>query len=285
VPTLSLEAIQQRIAQQDSELQTLRRELATRRSRLQSLAERKQELKAKLRQIEAEMAAVAAGAQRPVAALLKPASQRPTSKPTAAPKPGQPTLAHLIVAVLRDAGRPLTVKELAKEVKRRGFQSSSANFRKLVGKNVYELVRKNILRRPRDQRGFLVVPGRDGKAAAKGPGAPNAKRGVMQAKAKPTPAAGPAKPVAKTTAAVNGAFRSASGPQAGQHVTLRVLLTQILQQQTKPLTGSALAEAALKAGYQTSSKRFVDSVWTALGNMKNVENVKGQGYRLKKARA
>ena len=31
-----------------------------------------------------------------------------------------------------------------------------------------------------------------------------------------------------------------------------------------------------------SSKDFTDVVWTALGQMKNVENVKGQGWRLKK---
>src|SRR5262245_30917732 len=115
MPTLSLEAIQQRIAQQDAELQTLRRELEARRSRLQSLAERKQELQGKLRHIEAEMAAVAAGGRRPVAASPKLASQKPASKPAAVPKRSQPTLAHLIVAALQDAGHPMTVKELARE--------------------------------------------------------------------------------------------------------------------------------------------------------------------------
>jgi hypothetical protein len=68
-------------------------------------------------------------------------------------------------------------------------------------------------------------------------------------------------------------------------VPLRELLTQILQKHSKPLSGSALAEAALNAGYLTSSKHFVDSVWTALGGMKNVENIKGQGYRLKRSKA
>jgi hypothetical protein len=46
-----------------------------------------------------------------------------------------------------------------------------------------------------------------------------------------------------------------------------------------------LAEEALKAGYKTTSKRFVDTIWTMLGTMNNVENVKGQGYRLKRGKA
>jgi hypothetical protein len=66
---------------------------------------------------------------------------------------------------------------------------------------------------------------------------------------------------------------------------LKPLLAQILQKSTKPMTGSELAQAALQAGYRTTSKRFVDSVWTALTNMKNVENVKGQGYRLKRGKS
>jgi hypothetical protein len=66
---------------------------------------------------------------------------------------------------------------------------------------------------------------------------------------------------------------------------LKPLLAQILQKSTEPMTGSELAQAALEAGYRTTSKRLVDSVWTALTNMKNVENVKGQGYRLKRGKS
>jgi hypothetical protein len=51
------------------------------------------------------------------------------------------------------------------------------------------------------------------------------------------------------------------------------------------MTGGELAQAALKAGYRTSSKHFAQSVWTALGLMKNVENLKGQGYRLKRGKS
>ena len=48
--------------------------------------------------------------------------------------------------------------------------------------------------------------------------------------------------------------------------------------------GRAFTEEALKAGCHTTSKRFIDSVWTMLSTMDNVENVKGQGYRLKRSK-
>jgi hypothetical protein len=63
------------------------------------------------------------------------------------------------------------------------------------------------------------------------------------------------------------------------------VLTQILKKMGTPLTGSELAEEALKAGYRTTSKRFVDNIWTMLSHMDNVENVKGQGYRLKRGKS
>src|SRR5258708_6151438 len=142
MPTLSLDAIQQRIAQQDSELQALRKELDARRSRLQALSKRKQELQDQLQRIESEMAAVAAGTKRSAAASPKPAKKEPAAKPAAAPKSNQPTLAALIVAILQDASGALTVQQITEEVKRRGFPSKSQALHKLVGKNVYALATK-----------------------------------------------------------------------------------------------------------------------------------------------
>jgi hypothetical protein len=81
--------------------------------------------------------------------------------------------------------------------------------------------------------------------------------------------------------AANG--KTAVGAKAPQK-PLREVLTQILKKMGTPLTGSELAEEALKAGYRTTSKRFVDNIWTMLSHMDNVENVKGQGYRLKRGK-
>jgi hypothetical protein len=99
---------------------------------------------------------------------------------------------------------------------------------------------------------------------------------------KPSPAKsrvqkGSKKPPAK-------AAKPAAGPKA-QQKPLREILTEVLKKKGTPLPGSQLAKEALKAGYKTTSKRFADSVWTMLGTMDNVENVKGQGYRLKRGKA
>jgi hypothetical protein len=50
------------------------------------------------------------------------------------------------------------------------------------------------------------------------------------------------------------------------------------------MTGSELAAHALKSGYRSKSKNFADVVWVAMGNMKNVEHVPDQGYRLKRSK-
>ncbi len=49
---------------------------------------------------------------------------------------------------------------------------------------------------------------------------------------------------------------------------------------TAPVLGCR--EANLAQGYQSQSKDFTTVVWAMLGKMDNVENVPGQGYRLKK---
>ena len=43
-----------------------------------------------------------------------------------------------------------------------------------------------------------------------------------------------------------------------------------------------LVEQVLATGYQTSSKNFAKVVWLAVRELEGVENVKGQGWRLKK---
>jgi hypothetical protein len=122
MPTFSLDAIQQRIAKQNSELRALRQELETRQNRLRSLAHRKEELQAKLRQIEAEMVAVAGGTKVSKAAAPKTALKKPISASSSTPKSEPPSLHSLLVAALQSAGGPLTAKQLVGEVRPTRFQ-------------------------------------------------------------------------------------------------------------------------------------------------------------------
>jgi hypothetical protein len=257
--TLTLDDIQQRIARRDSELQALRRELEDRQSQLTSLTRRREELQDQLQQIEAEMAAIAAG-KRPKAVPPKASMQEPPPGPTAGHMPGQPSLADLIVAMIREAGRPLTVKQMTDEARRRGFQSSSANFAKVVESRTHALKNRGVLRRSAAQPGYVLVDSSDGRAQRRKPGRP--------------PGSGAAK--ATATPAADG--------QRTKRIPLRVVLMQILEKSSRPLTGSELAAAALRAGWRTKSERPTDVVWAMLNQMDNIENVKGEGYRLRKGR-
>jgi hypothetical protein len=271
MPTLSLDAIEQRIAQRDAELQGLRRDLEARRSRLQALTQRKEELQAKLQQIEAEMAAVTTGAKRPLAAAPKAAPKKPTPQPSTAGMANQQSLASEIVAVIRSAGRPLTARQLAQEVKRRGFKTTSADFTKVVETRLWDLKKRGLVQRAADESGYTLAPSANGPAP---------KAGVAKTVSPKTPAK-----TAKHKAHAAPTVPPATGGKAASRLPLHVLLAQILQKQSRPMTGGELAQEALKAGYLTSSKNFAQSVWTALGLMKNVENLKGQGYRLKRGKS
>ena len=210
------------------------------------------------------MAAVTAGAKRPHAGSPKSASKKPTSKPTVAGNSSRTSLPSLLVSVMRSAGRPLTAKHLVQEVQRRGFKSSSPHFTKMVEARLWDLKKRGLVHRAADQPGYILAPSSNGAVPKPGPAKSPAQKGSKK------PAAKAAKPSA-------GA-KSLQKP-------LREVLTEVLKKKGTPLTGSQLAEEALKAGYKTTSKRFVDSIWTMLGTMDNVENVKGQGYRLKRAKA
>src|SRR5690349_3512311 len=119
MPSRSLEQLQQHVTRQESELQRLRQALAERQEQLDSLRRRKQELQEQLLQVEDQIAKVAGTAAVP--------SSRPEA-PTAGPTPKQPSLREVIVTALRESGRPLTPKQLAEEVLRRGFVTTSRDF-------------------------------------------------------------------------------------------------------------------------------------------------------------
>jgi hypothetical protein len=173
----------------------------------------------------------------------------------------------LIVTMIREAGQPLTVKQLTDEAKRRGFQSRSGNFARLMETRLQELKKKGIVRRAANQPGYTLAQATKEKTPKSGP-TKSAGQGA-------TPKI-PAKPVASA--------KPAASSKATKQPLLREVLTQILKKSGRSMTGGELAEAALKGGYRTTSPRLVDSVWVALNKMDNVEHVKGQGYRLKKGK-
>jgi hypothetical protein len=263
MPTLSLDAIQEHIAQKDSELRTLRREFEARQNRLQALSKRKLELHDQLGRIESKIAAATVGAKRPTTGL-RPVTKTAAKKPTSEALPL--TLAGLIVEILQDARRALTVQQMTDAVRKRRFPTKSKVLHKLVGKNAYMMATKGTLDRTKTYPAAFRVSKETGKSVL----------------ASATKRAGTARPTTKHKPPIRVAAKSASGPNA--QTPLKQLLERFLQKSAKPRTGGELAKEALQAGYRTTSKHFVDSVWTALANMKNVENIKGEGYRLKKSK-
>jgi hypothetical protein len=264
MPSLSLEDIHRRIAQRDSELQALRQQLATRQSQLTSLTQRRQELQRQLQQVEAEMAAIAAG--KPSTGT-RPQVMTQAPKPPATSTPVQPALPVLIVSILREAGRSLTVTQVAEEAKRRGFQSSSGNFATVVQARVQDLRKGGIVQRATDGPGYTLNQTAKGRLPSTTSGRGAGETAGRANRKAPTPAA-----------------KSPLGVRVAKQPPLREVLSQILKESRQPMTGGELAEAALQDGYRTTSPRLANSVRVALNHMDNVEHVKGRGYRLKKGK-
>ena len=255
---LPLDDLTQQITEHQARLEQLRREYEARQARLAELARQKEELQARLQQVEAEMQAVKGGPSGAAAAPTPPAPL------PAGEGEGRPTLTELLVEAVRAAGRPVTVKQLAQEVTRRNFPTTSRNVTNLVSTRVKQLVQRGTFRRAPGRSGVLLA------TPATGPTAP-------AAKAPPGTAAG----TRKEGGARQEAARAKPNGQGGRR-SLRALLADLLRKSRGPLAARELAAQALAAGYQTRSKNFTDVVWTALGQMDDVENVPGQGWRLKK---
>ena len=155
---LSLKDLHQRIANQDAELQRLRQELEARQSQFATLNKRRQLLQAELQQIEKELAAVAAGKKAsPLPSKAVP-KKKPAAKPSATPKgTASLSLPALLVFLIREADRPLTLHELVAQVKKRGFKSTSTHFAKMLQTRVYDLLKKGLVVRAPDQSGFVLA--------------------------------------------------------------------------------------------------------------------------------
>ena len=154
---LSLKDLHQRIAKQDAKLKKLRQELEGRQSQFAALNQRRQTLQAELQQVEKELAAVAAGKKAPPLTSKSVPKKKPATKPPSAPKEAASlSLPALLVYLIREANRPLTLQELVAQVKKQGFESTSTNFAKMLQTRVYDLLKKGVVVRAADQSGFVL---------------------------------------------------------------------------------------------------------------------------------
>jgi hypothetical protein len=164
---------------------------------------------------------------------------------------------------VRASGRPVTVKELAQEVVRARFPTASRDIPQLVKNKVAELVKRGVFRRADGQPGVVLASPQGGPPARPARAAAGGKKAASKGTAAPKPA-----PATETTA------------KRGKE-SLAALLIRLLGESQRPLKAKELAERALAAGYETQSKDFTNVVWVALGKTDGIENVAGEGYRLK----
>jgi len=266
-----LETLAQRIARQQAELEALRREYETRQTSLTDLNRQKEALQAQLRQVESEIQAATQGS---------PAGQAPAPQLTRQPKRGarkikrkkskripsqskpfrENSLPALLLDILGKASGPLTVKQLAAEVVRRKYPTTSSNLPAIIETRAGDLIRKGLLQRDFDRPGFILATAGAKASMGKTTSAPNVstKNGTL-----PTKAASAAK-------------------TDGQKQPLRIIITNLLAKSRRPMMARELAEQVLANRYQTKSKNFIDVMYVALGQMDNIVNVAGKGYILKK---
>jgi hypothetical protein len=72
---------------------------------------------------------------------------------------------------------------------------------------------------------------------------------------------------------------------SGKKLSLKDAMIQVLAKTSRPLSAQELADRVVANGYETKSKDLKNVIWVAAGKLENVENIKGEGYRLKTANA
>jgi hypothetical protein len=277
--TTPLNDLARRISNQEVELQKLRREFHERQRKLASLTKRKEALQAQLRQIDAETAALVSGAQRKTtvsrpkptkAAKAQPARvaksslpKHPASSRNSTGKTGL-TLADLIVRIVQEARGALSVSQIAEEALRRGFTSSSGDFRKMAAVRIHDLRRKGVLRPADGQGGFVLGKSSRNQAAS------------ARSSALPKKSSGNGTPDGWKNS------KPSQGNHKGEQPSLRSVLTTLLERTKGPLLVRDLAKRALATGYRSASKDFENVVQVTVARMDDIVNVPGKGYRLKK---
>lgn len=156
VNTVPLENLAQRIAQQQAQLERMRREHKTRRNQLATLMRRKKTLQQQLQRVDGQIQAIAgaAGARSsPSPSTPSKSSRSSKRKPV---KGARPMSAVLVDLVRQAGGKPITVGQLTEEVIRRRIPTSSSKPRKMIENRAYELVKKGILRRAPNGAGLVL---------------------------------------------------------------------------------------------------------------------------------
>jgi hypothetical protein len=276
-----LNDLARRITDQKAELQKLQREFEERQRKLASLTQRKKALQAQLRQIEAESAALVAGVPKkstvgrltPTKATknqptrkAKSSSAKPPASSRSSIGKAAVTLPNLIVKIVQEARGALDISAIAKEALRRGFTSSSGDFRKMVAVRVHDLRKKGVVRPADGQAGFVL-----GKSSGKQ---------AMSARS----SALPKKSSSNGTPAGWQNSKPSQGNRNGEQPSLRSVLTALMERSRGPLLVRDLAKRALATGYRSASKDFENVVKVTIGKMEDIVNVPGKGYRLKKGK-
>jgi hypothetical protein len=276
-----LNDLARRITDQKAELQKLQREFEERERKLASLTQRKKALQAQLRQIEAESAALVTGMHRkttvPRPKPTKATKNQPTrkAKSSSAKSPASSrssrgkaglTLPHLIVRIIQEARGAIGISQIAKEALRRGFTSSSGDFRKMVAVRIHDLRKKGVLHPADGQAGFVL-----GKSSGKQ--AVSARSSAL-----------PKKSSSNGTPAGWKNSKPSQGNHKGEQPSLRSVLTTLLERSKGPLLIRDLAKRALATGYRSASKDFENVVQVTVGRMDDLVNVPGKGYSLKKGK-
>lgn len=274
---IPLQDLEKRISQHQGELEKLRREYEARQTHLRDLTQRKEKLQTQLQQVEAEIRGVGQGSTPAPSAAKTPIK---VTKPAAAGSVKNPTgtvsLPKLLLRIVAKAAGPITVKEIAQEVVRHKYPSTSKNLSKMVEKRVSEMVKKGLLHRAPNQQG--VLPAQTTKTAT-----------PPVAKVESTPAAAVPKPATAATMPKPATVAKAPSPSPAaateNELPLPVVVTQVLAKTSEPISARVLADKVLATGYKSKSKDFINVIWAGVGKMDNVENVPGKGYRLKKGPA
>jgi hypothetical protein len=267
--TLPLQDLAQRIRHQEMELARLHDELEARKTQLTTLARRKEQLQAQLNQVEAEIASVDQAAL-PMASSTSSPKSTSLSTPRASHGDGKTSgkatserisLPKLLISLVQRAKKPVSIKDLVAGVVSNKYPTKATDLQGMVENRVSDLVKAKTLKRVANQPGVVVI----GKVTASATGT--------------STTASVAKPVATRTPS------SENSNSSEKKVSLKEALIQVLAKSSRPLTTQQLADQVLASGYQTKSKDFKNVIWVGIGNLDNVENIRGKGYRLRAGKA